>query len=247
VPRAPGMKYKHYSPKAKIVLYEAASKRDTQTRQIANSGIPLEAWRILAAKDNKLSYLGLESTTWPVKIGIVSTKYWHNWAGFHGAKWSGDDQANQTAEDSAEHSDGEWDSVIVNHGTEEDPQYVQYEPESFDSSWTRSTRSAHLKVSDLPPIPESEVKAGELWRGEKSSEYTSWDDDDFLSERHIADMFEIALGEETKDIAHGLFSALRELDQRGVDVIYVEGIEDEGDIAAAVMNRLRKAASVIEK
>jgi len=32
-----------------------------------------------------------------------------------------------------------------------------------------------------------------------------------------------------------------------VDVIYVEGIEDEGDIAAAVMNRLRKAASIIEK
>jgi L-threonylcarbamoyladenylate synthase len=37
------------------------------------------------------------------------------------------------------------------------------------------------------------------------------------------------------------------LDQKGVDVIYVEGIEDEGDIAAAVMNRLRKAATVIEK
>jgi hypothetical protein len=33
-------------------------------------------------------------------------------------------------------------------------------------------------------------------------------------------------------------------------VIYVEGIEDDsedGDIAAAVMNRLRKAASQIEK
>jgi hypothetical protein len=66
--------------------------------------------------------------------------------------------------------------------------------------------------------------------------------------RRIADVIEIRLGQDTKDIAHGLFSALRDLDQRGVDVIYVEGIDDtgkDGDIAAAVMNRLRKAASII--
>ncbi|OCL08575.1 translation factor [Glonium stellatum] len=46
-------------------------------------------------------------------------------------------------------------------------------------------------------------------------------------------------------IARGLFSALRELDKYGVDAILVEGIDDdEGDSAAAVMNRLRKAAEV---
>ena len=40
-----------------------------------------------------------------------------------------------------------------------------------------------------------------------------------------------------------MFSALRELDLKGVEVIFVEGIRDgEGDVAAAVMNRLRKAA-----
>jgi L-threonylcarbamoyladenylate synthase len=66
------------------------------------------------------------------------------------------------------------------------------------------------------------------------------------SDEHIADIIEISLGSKTKDIAHGLFSALRELVQRGVDIIYVEGIEDEGDIAAAVRNILRKAATVIE-
>lgn len=64
--------------------------------------------------------------------------------------------------------------------------------------------------------------------------------------RCIATATQISLGNDTKDIAHGLFSALRELDQREVDVIYVEGIEDEGDIAAAIMNRLRKAATKIE-
>lgn len=55
----------------------------------------------------------------------------------------------------------------------------------------------------------------------------------------------ISLGETTAGIARGLFSGLRELDQQGVDVIFVEGIDDsEGDAAAAVMNRLRKAAEV---
>ncbi|CUS12197.1 unnamed protein product, partial [Tuber aestivum] len=46
------------------------------------------------------------------------------------------------------------------------------------------------------------------------------------------------------EISRGLFAALRELDDASVDVIHVEGIEEvlEG---LAVMNRLRKAASVV--
>ena len=58
-------------------------------------------------------------------------------------------------------------------------------------------------------------------------------------------IIDIDLGETIASIARGLFSGLRELDQQGVDVIFVEGIDDcEGDAAAAVMNRLRKAAEV---
>ena len=56
----------------------------------------------------------------------------------------------------------------------------------------------------------------------------------------VLDMF---IGPSNTDVARGLFSALRELDQRGVDAMLVEGIDDsEGETAAAVMNRLRKAA-----
>ena len=56
---------------------------------------------------------------------------------------------------------------------------------------------------------------------------------------------EIALGSNTAGISRGIFSALRELDRKNVDAILVEGIDDlEGDTAAAVMNRLRKAAEV---
>ena len=51
------------------------------------------------------------------------------------------------------------------------------------------------------------------------------------------------LGRDATTIARTLFSALRKLDLKGVDVIFVEALDDrEGDFAAAIMNRLRKAA-----
>jgi L-threonylcarbamoyladenylate synthase len=38
------------------------------------------------------------------------------------------------------------------------------------------------------------------------------------------------------------------MDEMEVDVIYVEGVSDsQGDLAAAVMNRLRKAAGTVLK
>ncbi|KAL8805994.1 MAG: hypothetical protein Q9182_001651 [Xanthomendoza sp. 2 TL-2023] len=58
----------------------------------------------------------------------------------------------------------------------------------------------------------------------------------------------VNLGVETAAIAQGLFSALRELDLAGVDIIFVEAIsETEDDVAAAIMNRLRKAAEIETK
>lgn len=56
-------------------------------------------------------------------------------------------------------------------------------------------------------------------------------------------LLDICLGPSTTDIGRGIFAALRELDLQGVDSIIVEGIDDvEGDCAAAIMNRLRKAS-----
>lgn len=61
----------------------------------------------------------------------------------------------------------------------------------------------------------------------------------------LLDVWEIHLGASSRDIARGLFSALRELDLEGVTAIFVEGVDDsKGDVAVAVMNRLRKAAEV---
>ncbi|KAL8841922.1 MAG: hypothetical protein Q9170_000702 [Blastenia crenularia] len=53
------------------------------------------------------------------------------------------------------------------------------------------------------------------------------------------------LGNEATSVAKNLFSALRELDLQCVDVIFVEAIDvSEGHAAAAVMNRLQKAAEL---
>ncbi|KAL2127343.1 hypothetical protein VTI74DRAFT_10881 [Chaetomium olivicolor] len=61
----------------------------------------------------------------------------------------------------------------------------------------------------------------------------------------VGKLLDVDLGRDVKGVAHGLFAALRELDRLGADVIFVEGVSDGDDMAAAVMNRLRKAASEI--
>ena len=194
-PRAPGMKYKHYSPRAKVVLYEALRIADQRQTVMRAKGIPLGAWRMLAVKERKIRYLGLETLDPqdPFKIGLITTKYWTGWAGLESSKWADEEQV---------------------------------QPEEDAVQWNVFATASTQTQTGM------EVQSMELW--------CSW-------ETHVANVVKVELGSDVKNIAQGLFSALRELDQRGVSVIYVEGIEDEGDIAAAVMNRLRKAATVIEK
>ncbi|KAF2457558.1 DHBP synthase RibB-like alpha/beta domain-containing protein, partial [Lineolata rhizophorae] len=57
-------------------------------------------------------------------------------------------------------------------------------------------------------------------------------------------VYDVALGPDTSSVARGLFAALRALDECGTGAIYVEGIKEESGsgVAAAVMNRVRKAA-----
>jgi len=210
-PRAPGMKYKHYSPKAKVVLYEASSKvRAGEAEKSAED--PSEVPIGIAVKDRILEHIEFELSENMPSIGIVSTKHWTDWAGLNQAKMNTEDEV-------------------------------------------------YTKILNTKPIQSENsfaMKEGELWEDTNpwASITDSQDDTAVLSggsssvpvtERHMANVIEISLGKDIKSIAHGLFSALRELDQRAVDVIYVEGIEDKGGIAAAVMNRLRKAATEIEK
>jgi L-threonylcarbamoyladenylate synthase len=86
-PLAPGMKYKHYSPKAKVVLYEFFSRHlkfpDGSEADLVRCGIADEALKIIKSIDGKGSYLDYAeiSKERVPKIGVVTTKHWVEGAG----------------------------------------------------------------------------------------------------------------------------------------------------------------------
>lgn len=166
-PRTPGMKYKHYSPRATVILYEASSCR-------AAAGPPQSD--VFAGRD---PFRAASRT-----IGLIRTRRWKPGAGL-----------------------------------------------AFDTlrpapAWREPGAGTDVGLSETP----YQVLVGSI------------DDESGTQVGHV---YDVGLGSDTKSIAQGLFSALRELDHRGADTIFVDGIEGELDMAAAVMNRLRKAASEI--
>ncbi|PQE18732.1 translation initiation Sua5 protein [Rutstroemia sp. NJR-2017a BBW] len=191
-PRAPGMKYKHYSPKAKVILYENAPDVEQLLKD--------ELASIATARTSGKQHVGYEGlpTSRPLNIGVISTKNWISPPGLH------------------------------------------FEHETSDF-WVTLSEAEASSPSSLHTV-RVELRAKNNQSNGDLNGHAA-----IINQQHLATAFTIPLGSEIKDIAHGLFSALRELDQRGCDMIYVEGIRDEGDIAAAVMNRLRKAATVIIK
>jgi L-threonylcarbamoyladenylate synthase len=196
-PRAPGMKYKHYSPKASVTLFEATPANSFLTE------LPLDTRRAALAMNG-----GSKERKDMPWIGIVTTRNWTKWAGYdyNRCKPEGD----ETREDISH--------VIVTR-TVETPKGLPKSDKEFGQLWVGGHQYCGVAAS----------------KGVESSE-----------RRQVAQLITIALGNDTKDIARGLFSALRDLDKSNVHAIYVEGIEDQGDIAAAIMNRLRKAASFIK-
>jgi L-threonylcarbamoyladenylate synthase len=175
-PRAPGMKYKHYSPKARVVLYET-------TYEDGNAGVTPEDYQDLLQPTANWVTNSVDTQTTNGKhmrtVGVIRTRRWHLGAGL---KWE------------ALHRD----KTGVNGGETEDTSYAVDEGTMLDQQGNA-----------------------------------------------VGKALDIDLGTDTRGIAQGLFSALRELDERGAEVIFVDGIDDKVDIAAAVMNRLRKAASEI--
>lgn len=169
-PRAPGMKYKHYSPKARVVLYESSYEKGstgvtTSDIEIANGAVNGHATN----GDRK-----------KIKIGVIRTQRWKAGAG--------------------------------------------------------------LRCQKLQPSPDGTLEDSE----QPGSPYQVFQGNLLDMDGNVmGQVLDIDLGRDTEGIARGLFSALREFDRRGADAIFVDGIEDRVDIAAAVMNRLRKAASEI--
>ncbi|KAK4240787.1 DHBP synthase RibB-like alpha/beta domain-containing protein [Achaetomium macrosporum] len=165
-PRAPGMKYKHYSPRARVVLYESGGGG----RDKWGEG---DVWGLVQTETEMGEEEGKKRTAGFIRTG--------RWPVAGGLRYSGLGE------------------VIVDGEGEGDKGFV--------------------------------VKEGQLL-GENGTET-------------VARLLDVDLGGDVRGVAHGLFAALRELDRLGADVIFVEGVSDGDDIAAAVMNRLRKAASDI--
>ncbi|TQS33826.1 hypothetical protein Golomagni_05817, partial [Golovinomyces magnicellulatus] len=141
-PRAPGMKYKHYSPKARVVLYESSNK-------LASSGIASSDLESALPTQN-----GHTNGSTQQIIGIIRTQRWKSGAGFQVQQWQ---QATSVGDD--------------------------------DSGAGYEVTSGELA--------ESDGHGSEL-------------------------IYDIDLGHDTRGIAQGLFSALRDLDSRGADTIFVD-------------------------
>ncbi|KAJ4992181.1 translation initiation protein sua5 [Stagonosporopsis vannaccii] len=170
-PRAPGMKYRHYSPKAEVLLFESG-----------------------AAEPAK------EEVTRKNTIGIIRTKSWKPALGLA--------SENTGVTGTSRQSNGTFHTRTLSMTTD-----------------TPSRLSNLLRSVIQHQIPHAKR---------------------FTLDASETEVWDIDLGAETEGVARGLFSALRELDKKGVELIFVEGIDDTtgDDIAAAVMNRLRKAAEI---
>ncbi|KAL5333907.1 telomere recombination-domain-containing protein [Aspergillus crustosus] len=155
IPRAPGMKYRHYSPKARVVLFEVGSDAQAVLKHIKH--------------DLEDTAIGAHS------IGLVRTRTWKR-----GLQLLSETNIEKTSKTIT--------SLVDN--------FVEF------------------------PVPV----------GDKTKE-----------------VFDCHLGTDIDEIARGLFAVLRAMDEKEVDVIYVEGVSDDEYLAAAVMNRLRKAAGSIFK
>ncbi|KAI5918288.1 DHBP synthase RibB-like alpha/beta domain-containing protein [Camillea tinctor] len=174
-PRAPGMKYKHYSPKARVVLYEATLAR-------CRDGIrPEDVEAYVQGRTVKGTNGSAGGTV--LQVGVIRTRFWKPAGGLRCSEFEKHETVNGT----------------VSAGRQEDVELHVQEAELYDTT----------------------------------------------GESRVGSLLDVSIGKDTRSIAHGLFSALRELDRRGVDIIFVEGTADDEDIGAAVMNRLRKAASQI--
>ncbi|KAI9673934.1 MAG: hypothetical protein M1817_002140 [Caeruleum heppii] len=214
-PRAPGMKYRHYSPTAKVVLYEAGTEPPTE-------------------EDLRAAVAGEERKV----VGIVRTKRWRTWCGMR-VQERISPQANAQR------------GGLMNGVSK--PANIHLTPENVfnkdhPSSPPPIQQGALTLTTSLSTPPSSTTTAPTTTAPTTTTPTTSTTTPNNTS----ITIYTLSLTSSTPSIARGLFSSLRALDDLGVSVIFVEGISsdereegEETDLAAAVMNRMRKAAGRI--
>ncbi|MCJ1309657.1 hypothetical protein MMC25_003317 [Agyrium rufum] len=206
-PRAPGMKYRHYAPKAKVILVEYASNGQSSQEKI-----------MARCVSSKLPVAGVLRTTKWVLPGLAS----------HHDESTRSDFSIEYAPRRAIHSSQR--------------QKDDYDGNDADTESSLSDSGSSCNEESDASIPDRHP--------EYEAKTTATADIDIFHIQHGPSSHKVTittqfLGTTAAQVAQSLFAGLRDLDRTGVPVIFVEGIDaHHGPQAAAVMNRLRKAADV---
>lgn len=204
-PRAPGMKYKHYSPRARVVLVRKGVKKEDVDRFVA-------------------------TITKGVSVGVIGTR-----------KRIGDKGRGLS-------------SLLLSFGDDEEGASIGQKDEmartNGDDGYNSNLQHSRIPIlqSHLLPSSSSSYYSTTISNREPDPRTTTKKTTSTGQKIYLTN-----IGPSLPAIAHGLFSALRELDLLGVEVIFVESLDDSGEKekeggggevgeGAAIMNRLRKAA-----
>ncbi|KAG2211855.1 hypothetical protein INT47_004542 [Mucor saturninus] len=111
--------------------------------------------------------------------------------------------------------------------------------DNYDAKFNRVLREQVESVQNTGAVVS---KIGILRTTQKGEEAV-WETQSRLSNNIECVSLQMGRSGHPEEVARGMFRGLRDLDERNVDLIFVEGISEERE-GMAVMNRLRKAASV---
>lgn len=243
-PRAPGMKYKHYSPRARVVLVRKGVKKGNVDHFVT-------------------------TITKGASVGVIGTRKWikdegRGLSSLLLSLFSNEESASNRQKDeiARSNSDDRYHSNLQ-HSRIPNLHSHLLPPFSFYSS---SSPSSSSSSSPSPSSYSTTISKGE---SDLSTTITTTMTPINTTTRTTTTtgqkIYSLNIGPSLTSIARGLFSALRELDLLGVEVIFVESLDDDDDYSsggqkkeeneekegregedggkgAAIMNRLRKAA-----
>lgn len=109
----------------------------------------------------------------------------------------------------------------------------------FDDKFNRVLREQVESVQNTGVV----VSRIGILRTTHDGETAIWETNSTLSNNIECVSLQMGRFGHPEEVARGMFKGLRDLDERNVDLIFVEGISEDRE-GMAVMNRLRKAASV---
>lgn len=228
-PRAPGMKYKHYSPRARVVLVRKGVKKGDVDHFVS-------------------------TITKGASVGVIGTRKWirDEGRGLSSLLLSlfGDEEGASIRQK---------DEIARTNGDDGHHSNLQHSRIPILQSHLLTPFSSCSSSSSSPPSPSS-FYSTTISNGESDPSTTIKPTITPTTTPTGEKIYSINIGPSLASIAHGLFFALRELDLLGVEVIFVESLDDsgrgkeekekkeeeeeeqDGGKGAAIMNRLRKAA-----